>query len=616
MKKLFVLSFALLAALIACNKDEIVPENNETPAASFTATIAPDTKITFTPDGQANEGFTTAFSGSEKVYLWTVGATGDKYTFFNAGAHSDKQSQFIISNNSDYIYNATPTVSFGALMTSYNCMGESTTWPTAFPAWRVGYNSANFIKRFYFLAGNGTLAQATRVQALFATGSYDGTYPDLAFSYLTSILKVDVNLPAGSGATTSNTKIYVKGTGLVTQAQLNSTTGAIKTNESGATPTFTITPTDGVIDGDHLVFYVPIWTGLSGVTISNAKVDVVVGDLTYSIALAGDPGKAVAPGKVYTFKPGSALALKSLDKWVDDAAGSVTFATGLTEATSDGLTYTPATGEVSWTVNATGKPAKKTITFSSGESVNITQISVDDFKGNWTFYSQNFVGKNKIGLTSASKGETAVNFGDPVGGVVSHYDEDTGLTLTNNIGIRGLFGSKDAPDAAVMNAALRLDREKMIVEFYLFFDGTTAQATTTGDASYPYVMFLPEMGNGFISSTWYFCPFPIGTSQNYGYTEMSIDATASTLRYNKNNSWTWGNTGSFNGKYVIGISVCVSSSATPTTSTMRAAVQLPRNSLPPRDLTMTGMSSAAAPHFRLNAHTQCLAALPTSMSAP
>jgi len=580
MKKYFVISFALLAALVACNKDEIVPKNNEAPAASFTATIAPDTKITFTPDGNTPEGFNTAFNGSEKVYLWTANVsssnTYDKFTLFDAGTHTDKTSKFNITSNATYVYDVDPgklPVSFGALMTSYNCMGEFSPWPdlTPRPCWRVGYNSNNFIKRFYFHAGNGTLAQATKVQALFATGSYDGTYPDLAFSYLTSILKVDVNLPSGSGATTSNTMIYVKGTGLVTSGQITSTTGALKVDESGATPSFIITPDASVIDGDHLVFYVPIWTGLSGVTISNAKVDVVVGDLTYSIALAGDPGKAVAPGKVYTFKPGSALALKSLDKWVDDAAGSVTFATGLTEATSDGLTYTPATGEVSWGVNTTGKPAKKTITFSSGESVNITQISVDDFKGNWTFYSQNFVGKNKIGLTSASKGETAVNFGDPVGGVVSHYDEDTKLTLTNNIGIRGLFGSKDAPDAAVMNAALRLDREKMIVEFYLFFDGTTAQATTTGDASYPYVMFLPEMGNGFISSTWYFCPFPIGTSQNYGYTEMSIDATASTLRYNKNNKWSWGNTGSFKGKYVIGISVCVSSSATPTTSTMRAA---------------------------------------------
>ena len=164
----------------------------------------------------------------------------------------------------------------------------------------------------------------------------------------------------------------------------------------------------------------------------------------------------------------------ALQIWVDDSAGNITFAPGLTESASDGLSYNSSTGEVSWELNSTGRPAKKTISFDSGESVAITQISVDDFKGDWTFYSQTFVGKNKIGLKAASKGSTVVNFGDPVGGVEELYDEDTELTLTNNIGIRGLFGSKDAADAAVMNAALRLDRDKKICEFYLFFDGRKA----------------------------------------------------------------------------------------------------------------------------------------------
>lgn len=569
MKKIFVLSFTLLAALVACNKDQIVPENNDAPAASFTATIA-DTKITFTPDGAANEGFTTAFNGSEKVYVWTVGASGDKYTLFNAGTHTDKQSQFVITSDNTYIYNAEPTVNFGALMTSYNCMGEFGSWPSYVPrpCWRVGYNSNSFIKRFYFYAGDGTLAQATKVQALFATGSYDGTYPDLTFQYLTSILKVDVNLPDGTGATTSNTKIYVKGTGLVTQAQLTSTTGVVKTDESGATPTFTITPDASVIDGDHIVFYMPLWTGKTGLTISDATIDFVIGINTYSISLGT---KSVEPGKVYTFKPVAKPALKSIDKWVDDAAGSVTIATGLSESASEGLTYNSGTGEVSWTANTTGKPAAKSITFASGESVNITQISVDDFKGDWTFNAKTFAGSNKIGLTASDTKAVSVNFGAPVGGGEALYDEDTKLTLTNNIGIRGLFGSKDALDAAVMDAALRLDREKKIVEFYLFFDGRKAQATTTSDAEYPYVMFLPEFGGSFIGSPWDFCPFPLGSSQNYGYTEMSISADANKLTYGNSNRWTWGNTGDKNGKYVLGISICASKSATPVASDLRSA---------------------------------------------
>lgn len=570
MKKLFVLSFALLAALVACNKDEFVAESNDVPAASFTATIAPDSKVTFTSDGNATEGFTTKFDGNERVFIWTDNASNanDLYNLFQAGDHTDKSAKFDLSTNATYNF-AIPSspVNFGAWMTSYNCMGTLSNAPYL----RFGYNSNKFLKRFDFRYGNGTLAQATKVQALYTSGTYNEAFPDLTFSFVTSILKVDVNLPAGTGATTENTKIYVKGTGLVSTAQVNSVTGAVKTDESGATPTVTITPDASVISGDNLVFYVPIWAGLSGVTIKNATIDVTVGDETYSIKLSDETGKNVVAGKTYTFKPASKLALKSIDKWVDDAAGSVTLAAGLTESASDGLTYNSSTGEVSWTANTTGKPAKKTITFTSGDSATITQISVDDFKGDWTFYAKTFAGQNKIGLVSNNTGSFDVNFGDPVGGVEKLYDEDTKLTLENNIGIRGLFGAKGAADAAVMNASLRLDRDQKIVEFYLFFDGRKAQATTTGDAAYPYVMFLPEFGKTFIGSPWDFSPFPLGTSQNYGYTEMSISADASKLTYASGNKWAWGNDGDKNGQYVIGISVNVSSSATPTTSTMRGA---------------------------------------------
>jgi hypothetical protein len=308
---------------------------------------------------------------------------------------------------------------------------------------------------------------------------------------------------------------------------------------------------------------------LSSVTIKNATIEFEVGESRYAIELANSTGKKVEPGKVYTFKPAAKAAIQ-IDKWVDDAAGSVTIAAGLTESASEGLTYNPSTGEVSWAANTTGRPVKKTISFDSGETVAITQISVDDFKGNWTFYSKNFVGKNKIGLVTNNAATTPVTFGDPVG-TESLYDEDTKLTLPNNIGIRGLFGSKDAPDAAVMNASLRLDRDEKIVEFYLFFDGRKAQATTTGDTSYPYEMFLPEFASAFISGTYDFCPFPLGSSQNYGYTEMTINGTADKLTYSNCNRWTWGNEGDKKGKYVCGISVNVSKSATPTASNLRSA---------------------------------------------
>lgn len=415
------------------------------------------------------------------------------------------------------------------------------------------------VAKHQVIVGNTDVASLT-------TDGAGNKVADISFEYKTSVLKFAITFPDGVVPTADDgTTITITDSDVYNSVRVawGNPHSSASLNSKGA-----ISFHPASVSGQVATAYVTVWGGSE---FNGATMTAKVGDLVLESAF--DAAAAAVAGNMHNVIR-TITSVPSISKWVADDASEVDFLGGLTVDTNDDtwISYNSSTGKVSFTENTTGKPRSGEITFTNGSSVEITQISVDDFKGDWTFKSKNFAGKNKIGLTSNSTASTAVNFGAPVG-TESLYDEDTGLTLDNNIGIRGLFGSKDAADAAVMNAALRLDRDKKIVEFYLFFDARKAQATTTNDASYPYVMFLPEFGASFIGSAYNFCPFPLGTDQNYGYTEMAVSADAEKLKltYGSSNKWKWGNTGDMNGKYVCGISICVSSSATPSLGTMRGA---------------------------------------------
>lgn len=250
------------------------------------------------------------------------------------------------------------------------------------------------------------------------------------------------------------------------------------------------------------------------------------------------------------------------EKWVTDAAGSVAFEGGSGNAAGEWLSY--ADGQVSWTANASGKPRKEMLTLPNGLKYIVTQIEASDFRGDWNFRAKRFKGCNKLGIGDANESMITVTLDSPLS-TTALQDEVTGRTITNNVGISGLFST------AVMDAVLDIDYEAKKVRMGLFCDARSAQEADTGDAIYPYVFFAPELGGSFIGRVYNFSPYPLGTSQNYGWIWLDANETLDTFIYNSDNRSNWNVTGDISSKMVIGISVLTSKSSTPAANLMRGA---------------------------------------------
>lgn len=164
--------------------------------------------------------------------------------------------------------------------------------------------------------------------------------------------------------------------------------------------------------------------------------------------------------------------------WADDNAGSRKIAAGSGTASSGWLSYSD--GTLSWTANGTGSPRMSSINLPDGSSCTVTQISVEDFKGSWTLYSKLFDPNRTLGKGNVAADATSVTFGEPLEAVT--LPDDSGVSHTNNIGIKGLY--KDA----VMDASVEIDYENCSVRLGVFCDlRKTRSAGSVGN-----MVFLPE----------------------------------------------------------------------------------------------------------------------------
>jgi hypothetical protein len=184
---------------------------------------------------------------------------------------------------------------------------------------------------------------------------------------------------------------------------------------------------------------------------------------------------------------------------------------------------------------------------------SVTQISPDDFKGNWTFTSKAFC---KDGFLTAGNKVTlsGVSFGSPLKGET--LTDGKGIEHTNNIGVNGLYHSGIIADAAV-----KVDYASQKVDFGLFLDARTAQADPSpANASYPYIAFLPEMCATYASadswgSPWSFTAPDLG-SPDYEWIWFNVSDDFKTLTYSaaKAQKLSTSNPNGY-GPYMIGVSV-------------------------------------------------------------
>ncbi len=260
---------------------------------------------------------------------------------------------------------------------------------------------------------------------------------------------------------------------------------------------------------------------------------------------------ASANGKKATAKV-TILNIDDIDMWADDNAGSCDIIAGDEgDIKSNFLSYSKATGKVSWTKNETGSIRSDELKFKNGSKIVVTQFSIEDLKDTWNFTSKTFAPNNKVGVTAGNKTTVKVIFGEPLKGET--LKDIDGTDVTNNIGIKGLFMD------AVMDAAIIIDYENKVGKLGLFFDGRTAQKVNTGKEDYPYVVFLPELGGAFVGGPYNFCPVPVTPTANYAWGWITFKDIENIL-YNTDNKM------QIAGKYMIGISCCTCKSATPSNS--------------------------------------------------
>lgn len=416
---------------------------------------------------------------------------------------------------------------------------------------------------------DGTLADVAKHQVIVgntnvAALSTDGEGNKVAtieFSYKTSVLKLAITFPDGIVPTADeNTTITLTDPDVYNSVRVawGSPHSSAALNSKGA---ISVHPCS--VAGQVATAYVTVWGGSE---FSDATITGKVGDITLP-AEAFNAASATVAGKIHNVAR-TLSSIPNVDVWKTNAAQVISFLSGLTVTSGDASLYNPATGEISLSANTTGSPLSTSLTFSNTSTVDVLQLDLDDFKGSWTFYSNNFVGTNGLGLTTSTTGSRAVTFGDPLK-TETLDDEDSGRTgITNNIGISGLFGS------AIMDAIINIDYENKKVNFGLFFDARSAQYVPTNNASYPYVFFVPELGQTWIGKTYNFALYPLGSSQNYGWIWFEVNSTFDKISYGHNTTYRWywdvKGSGAAVRSYVVGITVLSCTSATPSAGNMKA----------------------------------------------
>ena len=272
------------------------------------------------------------------------------------------------------------------------------------------------------------------------------------------------------------------------------------------------------------------------------------GDEVYFIAYT--PGNYVltatsANGKKATCNV-TVLNIDDIDMWTDNSAGSCDIIAG-DEGDLKGtfLSYSKATGKVSWTKNETGAMRSDELEFKNGSRIKVTQVAVTDFAGNWKFHTKVFAPNTHLGI-SAGVQEIKLIIDMQEGTTASDGEKN----ITNNLSIKGLISTYIAEGYA------EIDYEAKTYRFGIFFNGNKAQAVETGKDGYGYIALLPELGNGW--GGYNFVPVPFNTT-NYGWLWFVPD-DLDTMHYGPNNWYKMG------GKDVLGLSFCACKSATPSAS--------------------------------------------------
>ena len=557
-KKLF-LGFAILAALVSCNKEQInnAPEPGQGKALVIGATFEPVTKMDYTEQGDGSYKVTFLANGSDALYAYFVKATSTtsvtvlgapvKLSIDLTSVSADKRSANFVAGSVTVPAGATHVYVFFANGGTDITYADSVTVNLATQA---DFAAAN---KKHLIGGIVPISSLTENDSQFTISS-------VPLEYYTSLVKFDLTLPVGDTLKAGATPyVEVTGPGVIDVLKIFGKAGTIGYNLGKVTLN-----TPAIKDDTNKLTVYGIM--VAGANYTASKVTIWDGSVSYVADFA--PTVSLVGGKAYTAARTLVRGAVTIDKWVPDEAGSLDWTT--TGVTSDADWLTFAENKLNWAANTTGSKRTASATDSHGDKYIITQIGANEFTGNWKLTCKIF-SKNSFVAASDPGTKTGITIGAPILGETL-VDVD-GKSYTNQIGVRGLYYD------AVMDATADIDYEAKTIRVGMFLDArNNAQAVSNGVSGYNYACFLPGMGTKsgttLWTSPWNFVQPDLSNTYETDYTWLwfTVSEDLKTLHYNPNTEATMqtlNTSAAGSASQICAITVAISKSANVTAADVR-----------------------------------------------
>lgn len=273
MKKVLLICASLLTALVSCSSSD---DNKPSPSGSETSISVlaqlPDitTKVSFEPNGQANESVIAGWQASDAINVYAIngGSSAKGSLIFEKYPNESDKHQATFTGQ------LSASVSSGATLYSFvksTALSESGT--------SITFNLSN---------QDGSANGLYKCAILYGQGTYtEGAATNITYNYKSATAKFAVTLP--SSVTGSIKKISLIGEGLYSSVTLNATTGELENSTEGGieiTPTSPIQIANGTA-AIYATLYPNTLTGVKAmITMSDDELyEAEIGDLTVQTGL-------------------------------------------------------------------------------------------------------------------------------------------------------------------------------------------------------------------------------------------------------------------------------------------------------------------------------------------
>lgn len=528
MKKLMFCATMVAALFTSCSSEDEMTNNgvesSNTRTLVIMADLGEDTRLGFTPDGNALKA---SFQEGDEIVYWTrksaKSGTGGPYRLYYKGMENGK-GKFVGQVDGD---------DFPAETNNLHMLLSN------------GFTfNGNSLQAFDLSQQDGTLASAAKYSAYQCDFYFDEnnkkveggviTLTGVKFSPKTAVVKFTLTKPDNLDITTE-TPITVTTQDVYSKVAIswgNAGNGSLPAKDGTGEATFTLKP--GEINGNTITSYLTVWPSASEDALTETRFDITEGIKSYQATVMRDNPTALTAGKVYRAKSAAIEYTGAVKQvvWIKDAAGvAVDNLTGYsagTTASADWLSIEG--GKISATVNTTGAPRTGTIYVkdNNGDEIpyEVTQVEPKDFKGSWKLYAKKFNPSGSFG-GSVNAFTSDVTFTDPYK-AETLKEEDGETEHTNNIGVKGLL------DNLVMSACVDIDYENHTAKVGMFLDSREAQAT--GNTDIPYVVIVPELNAtaGWASGKYNFGPMDYSTT-NYAWLWFNVSTNFNKVAYTYKN---------------------------------------------------------------------------------